>query len=240
MTTTSMPSDPVVLVTGASGNAGRAVAASFYADGARLALAGRKRAPLDALARDLGLADDRWVPVVADFRDSVDAPAAIDGVIERFGQIDILAHLIGGYAGGTPVVDLDPAAITEMLDPHLWATLNVVQAVLPGMVDRGWGRLVAVSSPFAARPVAGGAAYAIGKAAEETLVRTIAKEVAGTGVTANVLIVKKVDPKHVRETEPSPRNAAWTTPEEIAAAMRFLCSDAAAAVNGARIPLDGR
>ena len=59
-------------------------------------------------------------------------------------------------------------------------------------------------------------------------------------MTANVLIVKKVDPDHARETDPTPRNAAWTTPEELAAAMRFLCSDAAAALNGARIPLDGR
>ena len=240
MTTTSMPRDPVVLITGASGNAGRAVAASFAADGARLGLAGRQRARLDALARDLGLADDRWVPVVADFRDRVDAKAAIDGAIERFGRIDVLAHLIGGYAGGTPVVDHDPAEITALLDPHLWATLNLVQRVLPGMLDRGWGRIVAVSSPFAASPVSGGAAYAIAKTAEETLIRTVAKEVAGTGVTANVLIVKKVDPDYVRATDPTPRNAAWTTPEELAAAMRFLCSDAAASVNGARIPLDGR
>ena len=238
--TTSMPPDPVVLITGASGNAGRAVAASFAADGARLGLAGRKRARLDALARDLDLADDRWVPVVADFRDSVEARAAIDGVIERFGRIDVLAHLIGGYAGGTPVVEHDPAEITALLDPHLWSTLNLVQGVLPGMLDRGWGRIVAVSSPFAASPVSGGAAYAIAKTAEETLIRTVAKEVAGTGVTANVLIVKKIDPDHARETEPTPRNAAWTTPEELAAAMHFLCSDAAASVNGARIPLDGR
>ena len=238
--TASMPPDPVVLITGASGNAGRAVAASFAAGGARIGLSGRKRARLDALARDLGLADDRWVPVVADFRDSVDAKAAIDGVIDRFGRIDVLAHLIGGYAGGTPVVDLDPAAITALLDAHLWSTLHLAQAVLPGMLDRGWGRIVVVSSPFAASPVSGGAAYAIAKTAEETLIRTLAREVAGTGVTANVLIVKKVDPDHARETDPTPRNAAWTTPEELAAAMRFLCSDAATAINGARIPLDGR
>ena len=78
-----------------------------------------------------------------------------------------------------------------------------------------------------------GAAYAIAKAAEETLLRTIAREVASTGVTANLVVVRKIDANHARETEPSPKNAAWTTPEEIAATMRFPCSDAAAAINGA-------
>ena len=240
MTTQRSPVDPVVLVTGVTGNAGRAVAAAFAAEGFRLGLGGSKRARLQMLAGELGFADGRWMPAVADFHVRSGATAAVQDVIDRFGRIDVLAHLIGGYAGGTRVADLDPADVTALLDPHLWATLNVVQAVLPGMLQRGWGRIVVISSPFAASPVVGGAAYAIAKAAEETLIRTVAKEVAGTGVTANVLLVKKVDPARVRETEPSPKNAAWTTPEEIAATMRFLCSDAGAAVNGARIPLDGR
>jgi len=238
--TTTRPTDPVVLITGVTGNTGPAVAASFAADGARLGLGGSDRGRIEALARDLALPDDRWAAAVADFRDPASARAAVSGVVERFGRIDVLAHMIGGWTGGTPVVELDATAINGMLDPHLWATLNVVQAVLPGMVERGWGRVVAVSSPFAAKPVVGGGAYAIAKSAEETLIRTVAKEVGGTGVTANLLLIKKVDVAHVRETDPSPKHAAWTTPEEVAAAMRFLCSDDAAAINGARIPLDGR
>ena len=78
------------------------------------------------------------------------------------------------------------------------------------------------------------------KAAEETLIRTIAREVATTGVTANLVVVKAIDIEHARETDPSPKNASWSTPEEVAATIRFLCSDGAASVNGARIPLDGR
>jgi NAD(P)-dependent dehydrogenase (short-subunit alcohol dehydrogenase family) len=127
-----------------------------------------------------------------------------------------------------------------MLDQHLWTTLQVVQAAVPGMVERGWGRIVAVSTTFAANPAAKGASYAIAKAAEETLVRALAREVGANGVTANVVVVKKIDTEHERESAPSPKNATWTTPEEIAAVMRFLCSDEAAAINGARIPLDGR
>jgi NAD(P)-dependent dehydrogenase (short-subunit alcohol dehydrogenase family) len=82
--------------------------------------------------------------------------------------------------------------------------------------------------------------YAASKIAQETLLRILAKEVAGTGVTVNLAAVRQIDAEHARDREPSPKNAAWTTPEELVAAFRFLCSDDAAMINGARIPLDGR
>ena len=232
--------DRVALITGSTGSLGRVVAATLAADGVRLGLAGSDPDRLRSLAVELGLADDRWAPAVGDLRDPDAARAAVDAVAGRLGRVDILLHLVGGWAGGTAVIDLDLDEVRTMLDQHLWTTMHVVRAVLPGMVERGWGRIVAVSVPFAANPAARGAAYAIAKAAEETLLRTIAREVASTGVTANLVVVRKIDADHARETEPSPKNAAWTTPEEIAATMRFLCSDAAAAINGARIPLDGR
>jgi NAD(P)-dependent dehydrogenase (short-subunit alcohol dehydrogenase family) len=232
--------DPVTLITGATGPLGRVVAAAFAEDGARLGLAGSDLDRLRSLAADLQLPEGLWVPAVGDLRDPDDVRSAVDAVIERFGRVDVLLHLVGGWAGGTAVVDLDLDEVRTMLDQHLWTTMHAVRAVLPGMVERGWGRIVAVSTPFAADPGPKGASYAIAKAAEETLLRTVAREVSGSGVTANLVVVKKIDADHARETDPSPKNAAWTAPEEIAATMRFLCSDAAAAVNGARIPLHGR
>jgi len=138
------------------------------------------------------------------------------------------------------VTALGDAEVRWMLDQHLWTTLNTLQAVVPGMVARGFGRVVAVSSPFAAAPGPGGASYAMGKAAQETLIRTLAREHAADGVTANLLVVRTIDTDHVRETNPARANAGWTTPEELAEAMAWLASPAAAAVNGARIVLDGR
>ena len=192
------------------------------------------------MATELGLAPDRWTPAVADLTDPAAARAAVDSVVERFGRVDAVLHLVGGWAAGTPVVDLAADDLRGMLDQHLWTTLHIVQAAVPGMVERGWGRIVAVTTPFAANPAVKGAAYAISKGAEETLLRALAREVAADGVTANLVVVKKIDVEHERETEPLPKNAAWTTPEEIASVMRFLCSDEAAAITGARIPLDGR
>lgn len=230
----------IALVTGATGQLGRLVTATLAGDGHRLVLAGTDDARLRSAASDLGLDDERWTPVVADLADREATHAAIDGAVERFGGIDILIHLVGGWASGGPVTELDRDALRDQLDQHLWTTLNVVESVVPGMTSRGWGRVVAVATPFATEPRQGQAAYAISKVAQETLIRILARELGDTGVTANVVVVRKIDTDLERETAPSSKNAAWVTPAEIAATMRYLVSDEAAAVNGARIPLDGR
>lgn len=234
------PTDPVILITGATGRLGRVVAATFAADGARLGLVGTDPGRLATMAAELALADARWAPGTGDLTTADGARTAVATVVERFGRIDGWFHLVGGWSGGTPIVELDADEIRAMLDQHLWSTFHVAQAVVPGMIERGWGRIVGVTVPFVAAPAANGAAYAVAKAAEETLIRTLAREVAGTGVTANLVVVRKIDAEHEREIAPAPKNAAWTTPEEIAAAMRSLWSDDAVAINGARIPLDGR
>ena len=232
--------DRVVLITGATGKLGRVVAATFASTGASLALVGTDHDRLTALAADLGVPSERWAPAVVDLTDAEATRTAVDAVIERFGHIDVVLHLVGGWAPGAPVVDLAAENLRTMLDQHLWTTLHVVQAAVPGMVARGWGRVIAVSTPFATNPLGKGASYAISKGAEETLLRALAREVASDGVTANVVVVKRIDVDHEREREPSPTNATWTTPEEIATVMRFLCTDDAAAITGTRIPLDGR
>jgi NAD(P)-dependent dehydrogenase (short-subunit alcohol dehydrogenase family) len=232
--------DRVALITGATGGLGRVVAAVFAADGWRLGLTGTDPARLEALAADLKLAPDRWVGGIGDLTTRDGAVAAVDAVLGQFGRVDAWLHTVGGWAGGTPLVDVDPDELRTMLDQHVWSTFHVAQRVLPGMLTRGWGRMVAVSTPIAATPNAKGAAYAAAKAAQDTFVRALAREVATTGVTANLVVVREIDTAHLRETAPTPRNAGSATPEEIAAAMRFLCSDEATAINGARIPLDGR
>ncbi|HEU4572937.1 MAG TPA: SDR family NAD(P)-dependent oxidoreductase [Candidatus Limnocylindrales bacterium] len=234
------PSDPVALVTGASGALGRASVAAFAADGYRLGLVGTNAERLASVAKHAGLADDRWIGPTADVRDADAVGAAVKAVEGRFGRIDVALHLVGGFVAGAPITELDPANLAFMLDQHLWSTLHVARAVIPGMVERGWGRILAVTSSTTASTPARSAVYATSKAAQETLLKVLAKEVGGSGVTVNIVAVRQIDADHAREREPSPKNAAWTTPEEIVAAFRYLASDAAGAVNGARIPLDGR
>ena len=206
----------------------------------RLVLVGTNHDRLAALAGDLGLQDDRWLPAVGDLREPLAASDVVAATTERYGRLDILLHLVGGWAGGTPVMEIDPTELGGMLDQHLWTTLHVAKASVPVMVTGGWGVVIAVSSPVAAEPGPRAASYAIAKAAEEVLLRTLAREVGSNGVTANLVVVRAIDAKHERETAPSPKNASWTTPEEIAAAMILLCSPGADTINGVRIPLFGR
>jgi NAD(P)-dependent dehydrogenase (short-subunit alcohol dehydrogenase family) len=175
----------------------------------------------------------------ADLRRADAAASAVSAVVDRFGSVDALIHVVGGYHGGETVVDVRDAEVGAMLSQHLWTTLNMVRAAVPVMTAAGWGRVVAVSSPFASTPGKAVAPYAIGKAAQEALLGGLAREVAGTGVTVNLVLVKTIDVEHQRDTEPSPKTASWTTPEEISAVIGHLLSDDARAVNGAKIPLFG-
>jgi NAD(P)-dependent dehydrogenase (short-subunit alcohol dehydrogenase family) len=236
----SAPSPLAVLVTGATGPAGRATARRFAADGHRVALNGSDPGRLAEAVASLDLPAGRAVAVPGDLTDPAAARTVVADTVAALGRVDVVAHLVGGWAGGTDVAALDHGEVRRLLDQHLWTTLNVLQAVVPGMRERGFGRLVAVSSPLAANPGPRGASYAIAKSAEEVLLRSLAREAAADGVRANVLLVRTLDDERSRASQPNARTATWTTPEEVADAIAWLASPAGAAVNGARIPLDGR
>ena len=223
---------PVVRITGAAGGLGHVLAPDLVKAGYDLALFGSNAVRLSALSGGLDLADGAHLEVAVDLRDATATAAAIDSVYQHFGRVDALAHLVGGWTGGTRIADSDDEPFVSMIDQHLWTTLNVVRTLSPRMVEAGTGRIVAVSSPIATDPVAGMGAYAVGKAALDALLKTLSQELIGTGVTANVVRVRTIDTEHARDASPSASNASWTTPEEISAAIRYLFSDNARVVNG--------
>ncbi len=228
---------PVALITGAAGGLGRVLAADLAGDGWALALVGSSTDRLAALRSELGLPAKEALSVGVDLREADAAAEAVESVYRHFGRVDALAHLVGGWTGGTNIVDAPDDPYHAMLDQHLWSTLNVVRPLVPRMVAAGRGRIVAVSSPTAAAPTAGMSAYGVAKAAQETLLSGLAREVSGTGVTVNVVRVRAIDTSGVREADPMGKGATMTTPAEISAAIRYLFSDAARVVNGERIGL---
>jgi len=229
----------VAVITGATGGLGRVVARRLAEEGARLALVSSDSGRLEALGRELSLPEERWLARAADLTSSVGAQAAAEAALAKFRRIDILLHLVGGWTGGKTVLQTPAEEVGSMLQQHLWTTFYVAQAFVPYLVANGWGRIMAVSAPAATRPAARSAPYAAGKAAQEALLLTLARELAGSGVTANLLVVRAIDAQHRRDSERTAETAAWTTPEEIASAIVYLCSDAAGVVNGAHIPLYG-
>jgi NAD(P)-dependent dehydrogenase (short-subunit alcohol dehydrogenase family) len=229
----------IAVITGATGVLGRVVAQRLADSGARLALVSSSGEKLAALEGELNSPPDLRLSIAADLSQPEAAQGVFDAVLARFGVADMLLHFVGGWMGGTPVAQVAADDVATMLQQHLWTTFYLTQAFVPHLVNNGWGRIIVVSSPNVATPPAKGAPYTIGKSAQEVLLLTLAEELKGTGVTANILRVRTIDVKHERDAQSSPKTAAWTTPEEIAAAILYLISDEAGMVNGARIPLYG-
>lgn len=229
----------VAVITGATGGLGRVMAKSLADKGVRVALFSTNADRLEHLVRELDLKEGRYLTGALDFTAPEAARAALGEVLAKFQRADILLHLVGGWAGGKPVADLDTGDVAKMLDQHLWTTIYLAQAFVPHFLANHWGRIIVISSPTASHPAAERAPYAVGKAAQEALMLTLAQELKGTGVTANAIVVSTIDVKHERRKGRSVQTAAWTEPEEIAAAILYLTSEQAGVVNGARIPLFG-
>lgn len=229
----------VVIITGATGGLGQVAAQKFAEQGARLALVGTDAEKLAHLAQALNLPEARILLQVADVSDPGSVSALARATQEKFGQADILLHLVGGWSGGKSVLETAENEIQAMLRQHLWTTYHLSQAFIPLMSANRWGRILAVSSPLASRPTASMSPYVIGKAAQEALLLTLAQEVKDSGITVNLVLVKTIDTEHARAGQPSQKNASWTTPEEITASLLHLCSEEAGMINGARIPLFG-
>lgn len=175
----------------------------------------------------------------ADLTDESQVQAAVSGIAERFGRIDVLVNVAGGFAGGKPVQETDEATWDQMLALNLKATFLVCKAVLPHMLAANFGRIVNVSSRTAVQPSAGLSAYNVSKAGVVTLTETLAAELRGRDVTANVILPSVIDTPANRATMPKANHDAWVRPEAIAAIVVDLASDRWSVVSGAVIPVYG-
>ena len=229
----------VVMITGVTGSLGPTAARRFADHGSNLVLVGSSAEKLETLGMSLDLPKNRWLAAAGALSQAEGARKVVDAALAKFGRVDILLHLVGGHIGGKPVPLVTEEEVSTMLKQHLWTTFHLAQILVPHMTANGWGRLIVITSPSAGAPPANGLPYAVGKTAEEALMLTLAEELKGTGVTANIIRVRMIDTKHERDREKSPNTVSWTTADEICGALLFLCTDEAGMVNGARIPLYG-
>jgi NAD(P)-dependent dehydrogenase (short-subunit alcohol dehydrogenase family) len=218
----------VVVITGATGGLGKIVSRAFAEQGASLALISTSQDKLDSLASDLNLPSDKILTQATNLLDADAVQTATEAVSAKFGRVDILIHLIGGWVGGKTIAEADADDFKFMLDQHAWTTIHLLRAFSPKLADNGWGRVIAVTSPSATDPPAKSGAYAVGKAAQETLLLTLADEFKDTDITANVIQVSYIDVKD---------SGKGTSPAEIISAMLYLCSDEAGKISGTRLPL---
>ncbi len=223
----------IVLITGAKGGLGSTVTRTFLDAGAMVAGVSRSIADSD-------FAHPSFAAIPAELSSADAARAVTDVVAGRFGRIDALVHLVGGFAGGASVADTDDATLDRMLDLNLRSTFHIARAVLPHMRRQASGRILAIASRAAVDPSPMAGVYAASKAALVSLIRTIAAENKDRCVGANVVLPGTMDTPANRAADPGADPGRWVQPSQVAALLVYLASDAGAQVNGAAIPVYGR
>ena len=168
------------------------------------------------------------------------AKQAVETILAHFGKIDVLAHLVGGFAGGQTVADTDDASFQRMLAMNLMSAFHILRAVLPPMRQAGSGRIIAIGSRAAENPGAMVGAYSASKAALVSLIRTVAIENKDLGITANVILPGTIDTPANRKDMPAADTSQWVQPASIASLIVWLAGDGGKDVTGAAIPVYGR
>jgi NAD(P)-dependent dehydrogenase (short-subunit alcohol dehydrogenase family) len=227
-----------VVVTGATGNIGPAVARAYLAHGAHVAIAVRDPAKGASLATAIG-EPSRLMVVPADPGDRPAMERLVEQVLRAWGRLDILANLVGGYATSDAASgDLD--AYRASWDQKVRTAVTATAACLRPMRARGHGRIVSVASLAALKGEKGAAGYAMANAALVRWTESLAEEVKREGITANAVLPRIIDTPENRAAMPKADPSRWATGAEIAAVVVFLSTDEASGVTGAAIPVVAR
>lgn len=225
-----------VVITGAAGALGRATANHFIDQGARVALVDRSAEHLaDAFP---GLANSRHLLVTSDVVSADAMRASAAQIITTFGHVDALVHIAGGFEMGDPVHALSRAAWDRMMDLNAWSFVAVSQAFVPSMIERKWGRVIAVTAKSASRGAADMSAYIASKSALQRLVEAMAAELSQHGIAVNSIAPSVLDTPANRQAMPDVSPAGWVSTDVAARTIAFLASPAAAALHGQHLALD--
>jgi 3-oxoacyl-[acyl-carrier protein] reductase len=251
-------SNKVALVAAASRGLGRAVAEELASEGASLVICARKPETIERVAAEIaGVTGATVIGVAADVSDPDDVTRLVQSGIDRFGRIDILVTNSGGPAAGA-LEAFNPEhweAATRLL---LYSSVNLARAVLPGMKERRWGRILNITSIAVKQPVDNLMLSNSLRAGVTGFARTLANEVAAFGVTVNNIMPGYTRTERVEELSrmmaekqgitPEEFVASWEReipmrrigePREFAALAAFLVSERASFITGTSIPVDG-
>lgn len=227
----------LIAVSGAGGSLGPAVVRRLAAGGASVAITDRDEIKLQACKKDLGLADERIDTRVVDLLEDGAAEDWCAALVERFGRVDGLMHLVGGWRGGDPIQSFDLADYEWLHELLVRTTMTTTRAFHDALVESGRGRFALISSTQAQKPEGTNAAYAATKGAAEAWTMALADSFAGTGATANIVVINAILTPAMREAHPRKEYPGFTPVDAIAEALAFLCSDHASRMNGQRLSL---
>jgi NAD(P)-dependent dehydrogenase (short-subunit alcohol dehydrogenase family) len=218
-----------IVITGASGGLGPAVVEAFLATGGTVF--GVARSWKKGNAHN----STRFHVIEAD----VNTDEGCDAAVEAAAPVSVLVHLVGAFAGGQPVAATDDSVFDQMINLNLRSAFRMIRAVLPGMLETGRGRILAIGSRAGDEPIAGCSADNVAKAGLSSLIRTVALETKKTGITANLVAPSIIDTPANRLAMPAANHSLWVAPEAIARLLVWLASEEAGDISGAIIPIYG-
>jgi len=229
----------VVMVTGAAGNLGAALAARFAALGSRLALLDRSAERLERARDELDLPSST-VLLPSDLTAADSVAAAVEKAVTKLGGIDVLANIAGGFTMGPPLYETPDSDWDLMMELNVRSVFNTCRAVIPHMLRQGSGRIVNVSARAALEGKARMGPYCASKAAVLTLTESLAAEHRLDGINVNCILPGTVDTPQNRAAMPDADFSRWVPPASLADVVVFLASEASRAVTGAAIPVYGQ
>jgi NAD(P)-dependent dehydrogenase (short-subunit alcohol dehydrogenase family) len=232
-------SGKIVVVTGGTGGLGNAVSRAFLEEDAKVVVTYRKEEEFAALKQAVGAKASALEGAVVDVTDEHATSEFVGGVLSRHGRVDALVNTVGGYAGGVKLWELETKVFDAMLSLNLRAGYALARAVVPVMLKQRYGAIVNVAAKAAFDHGAGASAYAASKAAAVAMMDSLAADVKRTGVRVNSILPSIIDTAANRQAMPNADFGTWPKPEEIAQVILFLCSDNAAVVHGAAVPVYG-
>ena len=228
-----------VVVTGAAGNLGRAVASAFAAQGANLVLIDLKREALAAAYGDENSEGEQRLFLATNLLEQEEVNQAVTAAMQRFGRIDVLCNLAGGFRMGDAVHESSDQNWDFLFNINSRTLLHTSRAIVPCMLQAGGGKIINVGAFAAQKGQAQMGLYTAAKSVVIRLTESMAAELRTKNINVNCVLPTIIDTPENRAAMPNANPANWVAPEALADVVVFLASDAARALHGAALPVTG-
>ena len=229
----------VVLITGGTGALGREVSLSFLKSNAVVAITHVTDRETPQLQSTLGDLMKKVMLIKADIGDEIQVEKTVSDIVKKYGRIDVLINVVGGYLGGKKVTEMTGKEWDLMMNLNLKTAFLISKYVVGQMVKQGSGKVVHVAARLGLKGIAGNSAYGASKSGLIRLVESLSDEVKDKNINVNCILPSIIDTGANRKDMPNADFSKWVKPSEIARVMLFLASDDSKSIHGAAIPVYG-
>lgn len=230
----------VAIITGSTGGLGKAVTQSFLKAEHKVAVTFTSESSFEVLTSEIPSTQDSLHAVKTNVLDETAVNSLVNSVLDKFGRIDYLINIVGGFLGGVPIVETTEAQWDKMMNLNLKSAFFCSKHVLPTMIKQAEGKIINIGAKGGLKAASGMSAYSASKAGVINFTQALAEEGRRHNITANAVVPGIIDTPDNRQAMPDADFEKWVKPEAIAELILFLCSGEADAISGALIPIYGQ